>query len=189
VIEEDRVDAAAGLIVGQRVARDKLDRAKALRREGTRAERMLWRCLRGNQLAGLHFRRQQVVDGLILDLYCHSARLAVEVDGEVHEAQVEYDGERERAIARRGIRVLRVRNEQVEGSLPSVLGMILGAAEDSVARLPEEAFALPESGAEDAVARLPEEAFALPDSGAEDAVARLPENAFPLPESGRGTGG
>ena len=117
----------AGVIVGQAVSRDKLERAKSLRRASTRAERMLWQCLRADQLQGLHFRRQQVLDGLILDFYCHSARLAIEVDGGVHEGQMEYDEERERVLALRGIRVLRVRNEQVEASLSSVLALILEA--------------------------------------------------------------
>src|SRR5262245_20252722 len=39
----------------------------------TREERMLWRRLRNNQLNGLHFRRQHVIDGFIPDFYCHAA--------------------------------------------------------------------------------------------------------------------
>jgi very-short-patch-repair endonuclease len=144
--ERRRVDQAVGVIVGQVVAQDKLERAKALRRASTRAERTLWQSLRGNRLEGLHFRRQQVVDGLILDFYCHSARLAVEVDGEVHRGQREYDEERERVLARRGILVLRVENDQVEQSLPSVLDRILEAVRPPSALVSEQAFPLPESG-------------------------------------------
>ncbi len=57
------------------------------RRNMTAAEKILWSCLRANWLDGWHFRRQQIIAGYIVDFYCHSARLVVEVDGEIHQAQ------------------------------------------------------------------------------------------------------
>src|SRR4051812_33525571 len=77
------------IVRGQWVEDEKLARAKELRREMTPAERLLWSHLRRNQLNGLHFRRQQVIEGFITDFYCHSAALVVEVDGRIHEEQVE----------------------------------------------------------------------------------------------------
>ncbi len=58
--------------------------ARRMRRAITAAEARLWERLRNNQLAGLHFRRQQIIDGFIADFYCRAARLVVECDGAVH---------------------------------------------------------------------------------------------------------
>ncbi len=79
----------------------------------TEAESLLWERLRRNQLQGFHFRRQQVIDGFIVDFYCHAAALVLEVDGGVHAAQAAYDQERNLVLAWRGLRVLRVRNDEV----------------------------------------------------------------------------
>ena len=55
------------IIRGQSVSYEMVERAKKLRREMTPAETILWKELRTNKLNGLHFRRQQIVDGYIAD--------------------------------------------------------------------------------------------------------------------------
>jgi very-short-patch-repair endonuclease len=112
---------ASGIVRAQRIRSEKVEAAHDLRRRMTREERLLWTCLRGNRLEGLHFRRQQVIDGLIVDFYCDAAQLVVEVDGRIHEAQVEYDRERDHALGLRGLRVLHVPDERVEHELPTLL--------------------------------------------------------------------
>ena len=99
-------------------------RAKELRRQMTPAERRLWERLRANRLGGLQFRRQQVIDGFIVDFYCHAAAVVVEVDGPVHEDRADYDAERDRILTARGLRVVRFTNEQVDRSLADVLRRI-----------------------------------------------------------------
>ena len=111
-------------VIGQRVDPAKVLRAKELRRQMTPAERRLWNCLRANRLGGLQFRRQQVIDGFIVDFYCHAAAVVVEVDGPVHVDQVGYDAERDHVLTARGLRVIRFTNEQVNRSLPDVLRQI-----------------------------------------------------------------
>ena len=69
------------IITNQKVTKEKLQRAKELRRNMTPAEKMLWGELRANKL-GIHFRRQQIIEGFIVDFYCHKASLVIEVDGE-----------------------------------------------------------------------------------------------------------
>jgi very-short-patch-repair endonuclease len=105
--------AARNIVVGQRVAEEKQQRALEMRREPTAAEHELWKRLRGNRLDGYHFRRQQVIDGFVVDFYCHRAGLVVEVDGEVHLTTACYDRERDDVLSRLGLRVLRFTNEQV----------------------------------------------------------------------------
>jgi very-short-patch-repair endonuclease len=104
------------VVQGQHVQPDKLAVAKRLRREMTGPERTLWRLLRGNAVDGFHFRRQQVIEGYIVDFYCDVAKLAIELDGTVHHDHCEYDELRDAAISRRGVRVLRISNEAMRDS-------------------------------------------------------------------------
>ena len=59
------------------------DMAPALRQNATKAEAILWRCLRDRRM-GVKFRRQCPVGDYILDFYCHSLKLCIELDGGVH---------------------------------------------------------------------------------------------------------
>ncbi|MEK7751746.1 MAG: endonuclease domain-containing protein, partial [Acidobacteriota bacterium] len=61
-----------------------MERRRRLRREATDAESLLWRLLRGRQLAGEKFRRQHQVGPYILDYYCPSQKIAIEADGGQH---------------------------------------------------------------------------------------------------------
>lgn len=101
--------------------------AREMRQQPTGAEDILWSYLRNRQLAGFKFRRQHAVDRFILDFYCRAARLAVEVDGPIHECTAIEDAERDNVLARYGIRILRVRNEEVFDDIGSVLGIIHNA--------------------------------------------------------------
>ncbi len=117
------------IVIGQKVTSVKIQRAKELRREMTQEEKILWQYLRANRLNGLHFRRQQIIDGFIADFYCHTARLVIEVDGEIHQQQAEYDEERDQVLSARGLRLLRIKNEEVRQNLDSVLARIAKACE------------------------------------------------------------
>ncbi|HLH27132.1 MAG TPA: DUF559 domain-containing protein [Chloroflexota bacterium] len=114
------------VVKGQRVASAKIERSKALRKEMTPAEKRLWAALRRKQLDGLRFRRQQVIEGFIVDFYCHAAGLVVEVDGSVHAEQPEYDAARAALLAARGTRIVRFSNDVVLNDLGGVLGVIHG---------------------------------------------------------------
>jgi very-short-patch-repair endonuclease len=104
------------IVRGQTVASDKLSLAKSLRHKMTPAERALWSALRQNRLDRFHFRRQQVIEGFIVDFYCDAAKLAIELDGTVHEGQLEYNQSRDKSISRRGVCVLRFSNEAMRDS-------------------------------------------------------------------------
>ena len=70
---------------------DLLEKAKVLRKNMTNAEKILWDRLKDNQVLNIRFRRQHPIDLFIADFYCHSARLVIELDGEIHKSQAEYD--------------------------------------------------------------------------------------------------
>ena len=111
------------IVTNQKVTKEKLQRAKELRRDMTPAEKILWNELRANKL-GVHFRRQQVIAGFIVDFYCHKSALVVEVDGDVHDLQQEEDARREKALSALGLMVVRFRNDEVVKELSTVIGKI-----------------------------------------------------------------
>ena len=88
---------------------------KELRSNLTPAEAKLWSMLKNSQLEGRKFRRQHSFSGYILDFYCSSEKLGIELDGEVHfnEQAAQYDYERSLFLMYFGIRVLRFENKWV----------------------------------------------------------------------------
>ncbi|MCB9986006.1 MAG: DUF559 domain-containing protein [Micavibrio sp.] len=113
------------IVTGQPVTKEKLQRAKELRREMTPAEKILWEELRANKL-GVHFRRQQVIQGFIVDFYCHKAGLVIEVDGDIHDLQKEEDERREKVLSALELMIVRFGNDEVGRNLSAVVGKIRG---------------------------------------------------------------
>jgi imidazole glycerol-phosphate synthase subunit HisF len=99
--------------------------AKALRKQPTDAERMLWMHLR-TRPGGHKFRRQHPAGNFILDFYCHALKLAIEVDGSVHnDAQVKLDDqERQTILENTGITVIRFTNTEIMQQMESVMNRI-----------------------------------------------------------------
>ena len=98
--------------------------ARELRKEQTPEETLLWEILRNRQFMNLKFRRQHVIEGFVVDFYCHELRLAIEVDGGVHNNQKDYDELRQSLIEDKGIRFIRVQNEEVKGNVDTLLERI-----------------------------------------------------------------
>jgi very-short-patch-repair endonuclease len=116
-----------GIVTGQRVSGDKHDRARELRKSPPPEERILWSRLRAGRLGGLHFRRQQVISGFIVDFYCHHAALVIELDGPIHDES--YDSERDNVLESLDLQVLRFKNEMIHSNLADVLKAIESAAQ------------------------------------------------------------
>ena len=108
------------IVTNQKVTKEKLQRAKELRREMTPAEKLLWQEVRAKKL-GVRFRRQQIIQGFIVDFYCHKAGLVIEVDGDIHDLQKEEDERREKVLSALGLRVVRFRNDEVLKNLSAVV--------------------------------------------------------------------
>jgi len=103
---------------------DTLEAAGMLRNNMTNYEKLIWERLKGKQICGLRFRRQHPVDIFIVDFYCHEVRLVVEIDGEIHEQQEEYDDGRSAEMEKFGIRVIRFTNSEVENNIEGVINKI-----------------------------------------------------------------
>ena len=112
-----------------KVPRRQRNNARALRKNLTDAERLLWFELRDHRLINAGFRRQVPIDRYIADFVCHAASLVIELDGGQH-----YSDDGERADAARtavletlGFRVLRFSNSDVIGNREGVLEVIATA--------------------------------------------------------------
>ena len=106
-------------------------RAADLRRRLTPPEARLWRYLKNDKLAGLKFRRQRPEGPYILDFYCVAARLAVEIDGAVHDQpeQILHDRRRTVWLTAQGIEVIRFQALSIRDNLDAVLIAIREAAQ------------------------------------------------------------
>jgi len=108
-----------------------LQAARELRQNATKTEELLWDALRSRRLEGIKFRRQHPIGRFVLDFYCSRHRLAIEVDGSVHQKfeQHQNDVLRSQELQDLDIRVLRVTNREVEEDLDGVLRKILEAVD------------------------------------------------------------
>lgn len=112
------------LDVSPEMQRRMIEIARQFRKEPTKSENILWQALRGKKLDGHKFRRQQPIGNFIVDFYNAPYRLVVEVDGSVHDNQVELDQARQEILELIGLNVIRVNAEEVEKNLPAILQKI-----------------------------------------------------------------
>ena len=97
-----------------------IDRARTLRQTGTPPEQLLWLAVRNEQIGGLKFRRQHPIGPYVVDFYCRSIGLVVEVDGMSHDNKMSQDAKKTKFIETQGLRILRVTNEDVMRDLDAV---------------------------------------------------------------------
>jgi very-short-patch-repair endonuclease len=107
-----------------------LERAKQMRLELTPAERRLWYALRAKRFNAAKFRRQVVIGRYIVDFACRIPRmLVIELDGDTHAIQEEYDARRDAELRKRGYQVLRFADRDIHSNLEGVLTVIAAALE------------------------------------------------------------
>ncbi|WP_412061467.1 endonuclease domain-containing protein [Rubrivirga sp. IMCC45206] len=95
--------------------------ARRLRKDGTLAEVLLWRHLRGKQVRGYSFYRQRPIDRYIVDFFCPELMLAIEVDGSSHDQKGAEDLERQQRLESLGVHVLRFEDGEVRHRIDDVL--------------------------------------------------------------------
>ncbi len=100
-------------------------RRRQLRKNPTEAERILWQEVRGKKIGNVRFHRQYSIGPYILDFFCPTFRLAIELDGSQHKDEKEYDKERDLFLKDKGITTIRFWNEEVTKNLAEVLEKII----------------------------------------------------------------
>ena len=83
-------------------------RAKALRKAGNFSEVVFWKEVRNKSFWNIDFDRQRIIGNYIVDFYVKALGLVVEIDGEIHNFQEEYDEKREMYLKELGLKVFRI---------------------------------------------------------------------------------
>ena len=95
--------------------------ARQNRNNPTPAEKKIWyEVLCRKQLEGYKFTRQKPLGGYIVDFYCSKLRLVIEIDGDSHAENKEYDEARTEALSQLGLRLLRYTNREVCNNIEGV---------------------------------------------------------------------
>lgn len=99
-----------------------LEFTRYLRENQTKEEKIVWELIRKKQILGYRFLRQYKIEYsniigarsyFISDFYCHQLKLIIEIDGEIHKEQIEYDQYRDKILNEMGYKILRITNDKV----------------------------------------------------------------------------
>ena len=103
--------------------------ARALRKDSTNAERIVWSLVRAHRLDGVGFRRQVPIGPYIVDFVSHAAHLVIELDGGQHfeDSHEMRDARRDRFLRSKGFRVLRFSNHDVMTNREGVWDVVAAA--------------------------------------------------------------
>jgi len=99
-------------------------RARELRQAGNLSEVLLWKKLGKKQFRGYDFDRQKIIGNFIVDFYCLSCGVVIEVDGSSHDDKVEYDTERDAFLQGLGLTVIHITADDVLYRMDSVMQML-----------------------------------------------------------------
>jgi very-short-patch-repair endonuclease len=138
----------SGVTALQYVDDAKKQQSRSFRKNGTPADKMLWSYLRNRKANRLKFRRQQVIEGFIVDFYCEELKLIIDVDGPVHDSQKQkkIDKHRRAVFKTRAIREIRFRNDEVLDNISDVVNRIITACEKGYDTILTPSPALPRIG-------------------------------------------
>ncbi|MCK6608324.1 MAG: endonuclease domain-containing protein [Flavobacterium sp.] len=96
-------------------------RAKALRKAGNFSEVVFWKEVRNKSFWNIDFDRQRIIGNYIVDFYVKALGLVVEIDGEIHNFQEEYDEKRETYLKELGLKVFRISTTKMLFDTESVM--------------------------------------------------------------------
>ena len=109
-----------------KATRNSMKASNRLRRKLTPPEALLWKLLQGSP-AGVKFRRQYAIGPYVADFYCPSAKLVIEIDGQIHnfEGRADRDVLRDEVIRGFGVRVERIAAGEVMRNATAVAQSII----------------------------------------------------------------
>lgn len=104
-------------------AKGMMPRRKQLRKSATDPEQIIWEKIRNKKL-GYKFFRQYSIEGYVVDFYCPKKRLAIEIDGKIHQFTKPYDNFKTKYLEGYGIKTVRFSNEVVNTKIEDVIKTI-----------------------------------------------------------------
>ena len=104
-----------------------IQRARTLRKNMTKQERILWQFLRKKSINNLKFRRQYPIGKYIVDFICNENKIIIEIDGGQHNEvkNIAYDKERTKYLESKGYKVIRFWNNDIDNNIEGVYQEIL----------------------------------------------------------------
>ena len=99
-------------------------RARDLRKAGNLSEVLLWNQLKNHQFQGYDFDRQKIIGHYIVDFFCASQRVVIELDGRTHDEKMQYDADRDEFLAGLGLTVIHILAKDVLERLNSVMDLL-----------------------------------------------------------------
>ena len=111
-------------------------RAREMRKAMTEPEKRMWYQLRAKRFEGAKFRKQKVIKDFITDFAANNPKLVVELDGDSHAGQEDYDARRTKILEAEGYHVVRFLNSDVMTNMDGVLTRISEVIADLRARPP-----------------------------------------------------
>jgi len=100
------------------------ERAKELRKAGNLCEVLLWKQLHKKKFKGYDFDRQKIIGNYIVDFYCGTCSVVIEIDGKSHDNKAEYDNERNQYLEGLGLIVIHIPAIDVLNNLSGVMAML-----------------------------------------------------------------
>ena len=100
------------------------ERARELRKAGVLSEVIFWNAVKNKQFLNLDFDRQKIIGNYIVDFYCKSLGLVIEIDGSSHADKKEYDETKEAFLESFGLKVIHFLDEDVKKNLNGVLSLL-----------------------------------------------------------------
>jgi very-short-patch-repair endonuclease len=97
------------------------DRAKALRKAGNFSEVVFWKEVRNKSFWNIDFDRQRIIGNYIVDFYVKALGLVIEIDGEIHNFQEDYDEKRELFLKNLGLKIFRISTTKMNYDTESVM--------------------------------------------------------------------
>jgi valyl-tRNA synthetase/very-short-patch-repair endonuclease/predicted alpha/beta hydrolase family esterase len=108
------------------------EKAKELRKAGNLSEVILWNEIKGGKMLNLDFDRQKIIGNYIVDFYCASLGIVIEIDGISHDYKGEYDVEREKYLRSLGLEVIHIGDSEVKNNLNDVLERVYNFCESLI---------------------------------------------------------
>ena len=98
-----------------------IELARQMRCNLTPSEKIMWEQLKNKKIDGHRFRSQHPIHRYILDFYCPSKSVAIEIDGDIHKSRKKYDEYRDDYLKSVGIQTLRFENSEVNDNIQKVI--------------------------------------------------------------------
>ncbi len=100
------------------------EHARRLRKAGNLAEVLFWQQVHKGLFKGYDFDRQKIIGDYIVDFFCASCGVVIEIDGSSHDGKMEYDAERDACLQGLGLTIIHIAARDILRNMEDVMVML-----------------------------------------------------------------